>query len=840
MKIIYRCLLILAVFTGALVFFGYNMPEVLNSQETNTTSMSEAALPSLSVSVGSIEMNRLHGYASDIDSTMLRESVLALNTEQSFQVVIEENENTIKKFTYELTDESGTLIEQGSIHALERVGGGRKSAAVMFKEELKKDTEYRLTMTLVNSQSRKYYFYTRVKIYSDPHLDAHLEFAHSIHEALFDKEAAEDYKKYMESKGSSDTSTLAYVNIYSSFDLLTWGNLAPVKVTDPVPTVTDIYEDTASIVLQYMVSAGTGSGTEYYNITERYRVKYSQSRMYLLNYERTMEAVFDPKLLSLSSGEFKLGITSDPETPYLVNEAGNSVAFVRNRELWYYNLSENTLVKVFTFQGKGADSFRDGYDHHDVRLLNMDEDGNIDFLVYGYMNRGEYEGRTAMVLYRYYRSEGRIEEQVYIPLTMPWQVIKEEVGELCFRNSFDIFYFVLYNNLYSYDLTAKKLTVIAENLKDDGFVYSEKSRYAAWESRSEDGSSEAVCVLNLENGERREIPAPAGETIRLLGEIDDNMICGYAAVSDVTPEADGSVLYPMDRITIVSPELTVRKDYEPKNGYYVTGAEVEGNVITLFQKEKTESGYRDAPTDSILNQGTAAKEPVEVTTRVTDLTLTEYYLALPDKYDILARPKESGTVNTVIAQDTTVRIGIPENRSAAWYAASFGKVIGKYETAGEAVYAADQAAGTVFGRDGGLVWERGIKGTKAELAAELITSGNSVEACAKMLFAYNKADVQADGLSLADKTIAKAVEQYLKAEFLDLRGATLDEVLYYVYRGAPVIAFKDRTSAVLITAYDSLSVTYLDPKAGRTVKAEKTEAAKLFEQSGNLFFSYRN
>lgn len=840
MKIIYRILILAAVFVGSLVYFGANMPEVVNSVETGTTEMSGAMLPVVSMSQDSIEMNPLHGYVSEIDAALMRESITLIDREKTLDVLITENENTIKKFIYELSDTDGTVIENGTINALERLESGRKSVKIRLQADLEQGGEYLLTMTLVNSQSRKYYFYTRVKMYGDAHLAEQIEFVTGYHQAMFSKEEAEEYRKFMESKSSSDTTTLSYVNIYSSFDLMTWGELAPEKVTEPVPAVTELYADVASIALEYIVSAKTGSGTEEYYVKECFRVKYTAGRMYLLNYERRMEAVFDPGLLSLSKGEFKLGITSDTDVPYLLNKAGNMVSFVRNRELWYYNFSENTMVNVFAFRENGSHDIRDTYDSHDVRLLNMDEDGNIDFMVYGYMNRGEYEGRIALLLYRYYRVENRIEEQMYIPLNQPWQALKEEVGQLCYRNSLDIFYFTLYGTLYSYDLTAKRLTVIAEELEEDSVVYSARYGYAAWDAENENGISSQISVLNLDTGEIRSIQAPEDSSVKLLGEIDENMICGYARATDITYQTSGSRIVPMYKVTIVSPELSVLKDYAPRDGLYVTGARVDGSVITLEQMERSEKGYLDAPTDSIQNQGSVKKEAVSVTERVTDLTLTEYYLALPEGFPLTERPAVTGTVNTVIAMDTTVRAALPEEQSMVWYAAAYGEILGKYKTAGAAVTAADQAAGTVLDINGKIIWERGVLGSRAELITDLVSSGSSVEACAQMLFSYNKVEVDTKGMSLADGSLAGAVEQYLKAEFLDLSGASLDEVLYYVYKNAPVIAFRDDSTAVLITGYDTANITYLDPKAGRTVKMEKTEAAKLFEKHGNLFFSYRN
>ena len=34
-----------------------------------------------------------------------------------------------------------------------------------------------------------------------------------------------------------------------------------------------------------------------------------------------------------------------------------------------------------------SDYIRDVYDQHNIKIVNIDENGNIDFMVYGYMNR---------------------------------------------------------------------------------------------------------------------------------------------------------------------------------------------------------------------------------------------------------------------------------------------------------------------------------------------------------------------------------------------------------------------------------------------------------------------
>jgi hypothetical protein len=279
------------------------------------------------------------------------------------------------------------------------------------------------------------YYYQRIKIYNDAHLAQKLDFILDFHNAILNKATAENMIKYLEPSEDADNTSFSYVNINSSFDLVSWGNLKPKVLTQLIPTVKEIYQDTASVELEYIAQAEISGVPEIYRITEFYRIRYSSDRMYLLNYERHMESVFDISLASTTKSELKLGITNDLDVPYVTGEDETKVAFVRNRELWFYNLENNEITKVFSFRQDNTDYIRDLYDQHDIRIVDMDAEGNIDFLVYGYMNRGQYEGKVAIILYHFIRAENRIEELVYIPVDEPYQTLKENMGELSYVNA---------------------------------------------------------------------------------------------------------------------------------------------------------------------------------------------------------------------------------------------------------------------------------------------------------------------------------------------------------------------------------------------------------------------
>ena len=60
-----------------------------------------------------------------------------------------------------------------------------------------------------------------------------------------------------------------------------------------MPSIKEITDTYNVIVLDYVVtSIGEGGESEYYNVEEYYRVRYTNDRMYLLNFERTMDEIF--------------------------------------------------------------------------------------------------------------------------------------------------------------------------------------------------------------------------------------------------------------------------------------------------------------------------------------------------------------------------------------------------------------------------------------------------------------------------------------------------------------------------------------------------------------------
>ena len=59
------------------------------------------------------------------------------------------------------------------------------------------------------------------------------------------------------------------------------------------------------------------------------------------------------------------------------------------------------MYKVFSCEGEDYRDSRNNYQKHDVQIMKMKSNGDISFVVYGYMNRGKHEGNNGIAVYQF-------------------------------------------------------------------------------------------------------------------------------------------------------------------------------------------------------------------------------------------------------------------------------------------------------------------------------------------------------------------------------------------------------------------------------------------------------
>ncbi|MDD6207798.1 MAG: hypothetical protein PUB10_04665 [Clostridiales bacterium] len=844
MRHFYRGLAVVIAFVVSFAIFSGNIREV-TAKEDKTVVMQESQFPILTVETMEHPMNQLHGFRTNLDANLVRESMTPVDQTKKMRVYLDEAGLTIRKINYELrTLKDNSKVEEGTVETITQDKENKKYADITLESNLDQGSEYAFKMTAVTSSGKKIRYYTRIKYYgTECYLAEKLDFITSFHQDSMDKDRLKNLSNYLEPDANADNSSLAYVDIHSSLDNIGWGNLSPVRITEPVPTVKEFNIETASVELDYFVKADAGSSKEeYYRVKEFYRVRYTSNRIYLLNYSRTMEALFDIDLASTKKSELKLGISNQKEMGIFSNENNTRIAFVRQGSLWSYNMAENQAVKVFSFlQDNDKDYVRNAYDQYDIQILNLDEGGDIDFMVYGYMNRGDYEGRVGIVLYHYYAGEERIEEEAYLPMETTFQILKEDVDQLGYVSSRNVFYFVFQDTVYSYNLVSKKLDTLAKDISSKNFQMSKEGKFLSWQNESDPAKSTEITILDMDTEEIRTVKADAGETIRILGTIDNNLLYGLGSIGDITKTQGGSQIVPLSRLFIVNSSGEVLKEYKRKN-CYVTQAKIEDNVIHLTRVKKSGNGYKEIKDDSILNQKKTQTQGISLTQRVTKKALTELYIDLPNGFEMDGKPKYVQAKTTVVTDDTTLFIDHGKDMQLRYYVYAYGKITGVYQSCAKAIVAADDQMGVVVASTNQLVWERGgsYLHQSIESVTPVYTGGgvNSIGASLAMLLQVNGVTCDAAALSSGDASIYEKLKDNMSKQPVNLTGCSLTEVLYFVSGSRPVIAMKGTNQAVLITGYDETHVTYIDPAAHRTVRTTISQAEKMFEEAGSLFISY--
>jgi len=834
-KHIYKFIVLLFIFSFSIFVFKDEIPDA-TAGKTIATSLQDSTFPIISLQLGKYTVNTIHGYSSELDSGNIRESITPLDTSKSFQVKITENETKIKKLSFELWDIlNNKIIETNTLTAF---NSGKKDKTIKLKitEALDTSTEYGMQITLTTNLSKKINFYTRIKYYeNDFFLKEKLDFVKSFHEATFNNGKDFNITNYLE-PNAGDNSTFANVTINSSYNLITWGELKPKKLTEVIPVIKEINIETAAIEQKYYVKAETPTGTETYFIKEFYRIRYSGSRMYLLNFKRSMEALFNPKFISVKKNEIKIGISNAEDLEITSSDKNKKFAFVRNGSLWYYNLPEYKLHKVFSFENKKKNLAREKYDQHNIKILKLNDDGTISFIVYGYINSGDYEGRVGIILYNYNPEDNRITERVYIPLSMTYEQLEQDLGSFCYVNNKNIFYFSLNDVVYAYNIASKRYEILTENAAKDNFVMLEKAKCFVWSDASNSKYPSNITILNLDTAKKLLVSSKKKQSIVVLGTIDSNIVYGYVRNKDIYEATNGEIVKPAYKLVISDCNGNILREYKNKN-IYVTGATVDDNVIRLKRVKKVNGRFKPAPNDDIINQRSNKKPSVNITTRVTDKALTEKYISLPAGFLLEKKPSTDATEYVLVTENTTLHLKNTGNNIEKYYIYAYGGITASMTDPAAAIQLADEQMGVVMDNKSHIVWERGGKFLSKELSnisyPENKTS--SIKACTQMLLQAAQHTVSINGLK--GKSIISMLSKYLDQP-VNLTGCTLDEILYFVSEEKPVIGMLDNSHAVLITGYTSSTITWMDPDTMHKTTTSIINADRIFKNAGYVFVSY--
>lgn len=832
---------------AALVFFValFLIDNITNKGNMDiTTEMSASTFPTVQVLRGEARINSLYGYREEMDTRFQCETITPVDiADRKLTLHVDTYGDRIAKAAFEVRSADGSrLIEETEIDNFLQSEDSVK-LNIVLKDLLDADTEYSFALQLSDMQGRKTYYYTRILLCEQAnHVDEQVEFALDFHSRTFDKERAKEITKYLESNEEGDNTTFSKVTIHSSFSQITWGSLSVTKETEPEVFVRQINPYVSKIELRYMVSVSGQVDTNYYNVSEYYYIRYGTERMYLLDYVRNMDSVFVPSNSIYVNNKLLFGIT-DENIPLMESEDGNIFAFVKENRLYSFNLTDHKLALLFGFYDEQNQDARDRNRNHNIRIISIDETGNVRFLVYGYMNRGSHEGGVGVTCYYYNSMLNTIEEEIHIPYNGSAALVKMSVEELAYVNNDNFLFLILDGSIYKIDLVQKSYEVLVENLLYGSYKVSGSNRMIVWQEGTDRNSGEKLVLLNLSTGKETEIKAGSGRYIKPLGFMNEDLIYGMAFRSDISKDAFGATIFPMYHVYIQDERGTILKDYK-KPGIFVTDATIEDGQINLHRVCKAENGtsYSEISDDQILNDVAAEsrKNVIEVIP-TQDLEKIVQVAAKtkfnPEKLKYLT-PKQ-----VMYEGDRQLHIPMKETKEDRYYVYDEYGIQEIVLHENDAIILAEKLSGRVYNTQGQCIWEKSNRvavNQIMKISADIISEERgSVAVCLDTILKYEGISRNSAVLLKNGGTMLSVLQDNLsEAQILDLSGCSLSSVLYYVSRDIPVLALLKDGNAVLIVGYNELNTVIFNPLSGQIKKMGMNDSEDFFEANGNSFFTY--
>ena len=774
--------------------------------------MGAPALPRVSFFVGSTEVNPLFGYTQDMDITAMRDTIVPLGTDGSLKMRIQAEEGQVDAARYEVYSLNGEdMYTKGEVRIPEGEAETRLDIGNILSES-NREAVLKVILTLGDDPVS---YYTRIALPDDITTAECLAFAQKFHEDAMARQNTEEMESYLEPGDESDNTTYQTVNIHSDISHIQWGELSPEVVGDVEWSIKESNTVYTSILAVYQVSCRDEDGrTALCNVREFFRVRSLKGTIYLLDYNRDMEQIFSGGTDEFSGDGILFGIASG-EIPYRTNKDGTVAAFVQERNLWLYNGARGELTRVFSFADQEGRDTRSKNDQHAVRIIGMDDSGNISFAVYGYMNRGFHEGEVGVGIYYFSADSNVIEEQAFIPSTKPYAIAADELARMVYYNHGEDFLYVMSDGtLYRISLDSEEQEILAEHLSEEQYAVSDDGHQIAYQRQDEDGKSR-VTVMNLRDGSEYEVAAEGGEILRPLGFIHGDFIFGRSRAEDAGTLASGGEVTPMYEIEIRNSKGEEEAKYSfTDQNIYTTDVLIRDNLITLDRVSGGNGVYQAADQEYITNNQEKSAASVTLETYYTDTCETQMMLkfadGIPDAEPALIRPGQ-----IVSGEPLTVALS-GERGEEEFYVYGMGELLDIYDRAGYAVQRAAEISGVVISSEQSYVWE----------------SGNRDLAYSTEAAAFQKS---------GGETSLEACERYMEqfdAHQVDLSGCSLDQMLYVINRGCPMITMIGTDHAVLLTGYTTTDITYIDPDDGQVHTVGQGTMQKMTEAAGNVFIGY--
>ena len=862
--------------------------------------MNDAELPLAYVSYGDTLLNCMHGYTSDVDITLLRDSITPIDEQKHIEILVQNDKKYASGYSYEIRSIAGdSLVEKGDIEAADN-GSGYDELDINVRMDLKKDMEYMLVVKASSEKGLAASYYTRIVVNDDYHEAELLKAVQEFHDASFDFNALETesvigtYKSEYTGASTGDSFGLGHVNLANDYADIMWDGLKPTVVSDINIYIKEIDVNYAVIEMEYKASSITDQDvTSYYAVKEFYKAGYSlvevsdseaggedsygdasydeeysytdeesqggqaeetshtEPKITMFSYDRYVDEYFDRTGIDALNNVYEIGIVSSDDLEYRYVENNRKIAFVRNGQLWMYDYDQGEIIRVYSFCADDYTEDAATYDAHNINIMEFADDGNLTFSVYGYMNRGDHEGKLGIGLFTFDYSTLEVDELLFVECNVPYEAMKTETSRLTYYDG-QKFYYMMGGKVNAVDIKNRKQSYIAENLSAGDVKVSADMSVMAFGENEDQSQNTRITLMNMKTGNSYDITAGDGECLICYGFKDSDMVYGVSDVADAGVDADlesfSETKYseesrdniPAKRLYIVGSDGSQIKEYA-KDGCYLMQVDVNANLLYLTRGEKSNGKFVAIKDDFITFKEDDSKQTIGT---VHNSSITGYdrlYFTVPENIYLSYIPNLNITKEKIDDQNSYMIMTI-EREKVTYHVYDNLGLSKIYDVAGDAINYAESVAGIVVSSDGEVIYRKMESQEYNTIAAGIFhhstgTVDASLTDCLYMVLNYQGVQVTEDEIKQYSDPMT-ILNTLGKKKGINVTGLSLDMLLGYVSDGIPVISRIDDGRYVLIVSYNDEDVRYYDPVENKEIVVSREEYIDMMVVCQNESYTY--
>ena len=780
-------------------------------------------LPIISADINGVYANTMHGYMQDMGNKAASDSITPLPADRRLGIRIKLYDNIVTELSYEVRSlDQEHYIEKTEVKVPQTDSNGDAYAELPIQNMIEKDTPYLLKIILVMGE-KKVNYYTRIIWTDKDDIFRMVQSAEDFTNKTFDYEAARDLTMYLESSESADNSSLASVGLNSSFSQITWGQ-SGMQLDDELHVTIKEYDGIMGAVeIKYgTMSAEAGEdNSDTYENTDEFTMRAGTDRVYIMNYRRSTSQIFDGSKTAFAGNRIRLGIIANDRLQTIKSANGRYIVFKSDKELWSYDQKEKKAVNIYSARSDD-DRIKASYDSFDIKILSADDDGNVEYVIYGYMSRGRHEGYNGITYNRFNNAEQTIEEKLFIPIVNNYEEIKQEVDELCTKSSSGNIYIKQQNAIYSIDESSFENMSVASDLHAESYAISADQTKIAWIDGDIDAPN-SIKLADLVNNTTNTINNEEGAVYTVLGFCGSDLVYGIRNTDDnmvVNGKVKGRPVY---AIHIVDSDLNSVMDYT-KEGLFFENINIEGDRIHLsqYRRDDADGQFRYVSRDTIVSSEQRKDESSQnISSADSETRKKQYYVNLDENIKTTRSLSIVTPQNISYERSGNIDIStLKRTDETYFYAYANGRLVSRHDNLTDAIDSIYDDIGWVRDSNCAVLYNRSDKSTAYTVRDPYAFAGTFL------------ADAKEGGLSYDSITN----DGYM---ILDAQGLELNKLTYYIGKGTPVLAMTENESYCIIYAYtrDSLGIMYPADNAEQstTVSMELTEAAQYFAKYDSDF-----